>query len=183
MIRAWGWSLAGACLLWAGLCAPAKGHLGQSILDFDRSSLLNDAGFRFEGRVGARYRFGPARFARFGNGLLALDVAEGIVVQELLLLPLPITREMERQQKRLRAQYLAQGGFPSAHLPKAEAAIQAAMDRGTAQEASLGPRHRILVRLDLALKSYLVALQVNGPAGMAPPTGDQEHPDPGASQP
>lgn len=172
-----------ALLAWGAWTWPAQAHLGQSILDFDRSTLLSDAGFRFEGRIGARYRFGPARFARFGNGLLALDVAEGIVVQELLLLPLPVTRDMERQQRRLRAQFLAQGGFPPAHLAKAEATIQRAMERGLPQEAALGPRHRLLVRLDLALKSYLLALQVNGPAGMAPPPGAEESPEPGASQP
>src|SRR5690242_5846956 len=57
------------------LPAPAEAKLGDSIERFSQSKLLQgDRLFRFEGRVGARYRFTGARHCAFGQGILAVDV-------------------------------------------------------------------------------------------------------------
>lgn len=179
--KALGAALLGAALLLGLRAEAAEAILGKAVTEFTHSPLLSDACFRFEGRSGARYRFGPARMARFGPGLLALDVADGFVVQELLVLPLPLNRHMSRENLRVQKLFLSQGGFPSKDMALAEATIQAALDRGLPQEAALGGRHRILVRVDLALKSYLTALQLASPSGMALPN-PQASPEPGASQ-
>lgn len=78
------------------LPAPAEAKLGDSIERFSQSKLLQgDRLFRFEGRVGARYRFTGARHCAFGQGILAVDVDNQRIVQQILVLPLPANRREE----------------------------------------------------------------------------------------
>ena len=90
--------LLGCLLLSAGLVAapPAEARWGAPIERFERSALIaGDRLFRYEGRVGARYRFSGARRCTFGNGLLAVDVEHQRIVQMTLVLPLPQTPREE----------------------------------------------------------------------------------------
>lgn len=87
--RRWLWA---ALAVGGVLLAPAgaaEARLGDAYAKFTRSRLLQgDRLFRFEGRLGARFRFGPARANTLGNPLLLIDVQDGIIVQEILILPL-----------------------------------------------------------------------------------------------
>ncbi|MEB3222007.1 MAG: hypothetical protein VKS61_07995 [Candidatus Sericytochromatia bacterium] len=78
---------------------PAEAALGDTYLRFEKSLLLQgDRLFRYEGRQGARFRFGPARGCTIGNPLLLVDVQDGLIVQQVLVLPLP---RRERDMPRL----------------------------------------------------------------------------------
>lgn len=80
------------------VAAPAEAKLGETFLNFKRSELIHgETLFRFEGRIGARYRFGPAARCIFGTGMLLVDTQDGIIVQQTIILPLPRNkRDMKR---------------------------------------------------------------------------------------
>ena len=79
------------------LAPPAEAKLGAPIATFTRSKLIQgDTLFHFEGRFGARYRFAGARRCRFGQGMLAVDVDNQRIVQQIIILPLPTSAAEER---------------------------------------------------------------------------------------
>ena len=54
-----------------GMASPAEARLGESFLRFKTSALIQgETLFRYEGRIGARFKFGPAPRCQFGTGLL-----------------------------------------------------------------------------------------------------------------
>jgi len=140
MTRLW---LAGTGLmLITTLLAPAsaEARLGDRYTRFERSALIQgDDLFRYEGRVGARFRFGPARSNVLGNPLLYVDTQDGFIVQQILVLNFPRRKSDLRRAEKLLALFWQDVGLRSADTERAWQGWRETLSTGKAAQKPLGP--------------------------------------------
>ena len=112
--------------------APAEAKLGETFLRFKYSELIrgNEGLYRFEGRVGARYRFGPTRRNDFASSVFILDTQDGIIVQQTLILPYPRNKQDVRRVEGLAGLFLRDAGLDEKHLKEALQAFRLAYEAG-----------------------------------------------------
>lgn len=136
------WGALGALLALAVLAAPrvADARLGDSYLQFERSSLIQgDHLFRYEGRIGARFRFGPARSNTLGNPLLYVDTQDGRIVQQLLVLNFPRQKRELRRTEKLLSIFWRDVGLGLTDTTRAWQVWRETLDTGKAAQKALGP--------------------------------------------
>ena len=151
--------VAAACTLLAA--PPAEARLGDKIEAFQHSKLIQgDQLFHFEARVGARYRFVGARRCRFGQGLLAVDVDNQRIVQQILVLPLPTNGREERTVREVAGLFIDDLGL---HVTDKERqgvmdAFLEAMNSGKRIERPLGQRYELRVICQPQLASIMMVV-------------------------
>jgi hypothetical protein len=132
--------------LLVALPEPADARLGEVYTRFGRSELLQgDRLFRYEGRLGARFRFGPARGCSLGNPLMLIDVQDGIIVQQLLVLPLPRRERDAPALERLVVIFLQDAGLGGDDLREAVRAFSQTSRTGKGTRKPLGPEGRFVL--------------------------------------
>ena len=149
--------------LWLFLAAPAAARLDDTMLDFKRSPLIKgDTLFKFDGRIGARYRFSGATHCEFGNGLLFLDTEDGTIVQETVVLPLPNNPRDRVRIERVVMMFLKDCDLEKADLDTVYAAFQDGIQAGKSLKKDLGGinplkrKYEMNVYTNPALRSILV---------------------------
>ncbi|MDB5098326.1 MAG: hypothetical protein JWM80_2747 [Cyanobacteria bacterium RYN_339] len=150
-------------VLWAALAAPAAAKLDDTVLTFKQSALIKgDTLFKYDGRVGARYRFSGATRCMFGNGLLYLDTQDGTIVQETVILPLPNhPRERARLEKVVQM-FLKETGLEKEDADQVYAAFEDGIQAGKSSKKDLGGfnplkrKYEYNVYCNPALRSVLV---------------------------
>lgn len=154
-----------ACALLAWLVAfppaVAEARLGDSYLQFERSALLQgDALFRYEGRIGARFRFGPARSNTLGNPLLYVDTQDGLIVQQLLVLNFPRQKRDVRRAEQVLALFWQDVGLRPADAELAWQAWRETLGTGKAAQKAFGPDESwtLEIHVNTELARVLVAV-------------------------
>lgn len=161
-------------LLAVGLlvAAPAEAKLGDKIEAFQGSKLIQgDQLFHFEGRVGARYRFSGARRCRFGQGLLAVDVDNQRIVQQVLVLPLPTNGREERTIREVAQLFIEDAGLqlPAKERQAVMASFIEAMLSGKRVERELGQQYNLRITCQPQLASIMMAIGLKpGAVGQQP---------------
>lgn len=155
--------LLGTLLLFlvGGQTSPAEARLGTSIVNFERSELLRgDRLFRFEGRIGARFRFGPARRNTLGNPLLYVDTQDGRIVQELLILNFPRQTRDRRTAEQLLKLFWLDVGLSDEGIAQAERAWEKTLATGQSFQQPVGSEQAFVldIHLSTALARILVAV-------------------------
>lgn len=153
-----------------GAAAPAEARLGESFLRFRNSALIQgETLFRYEGRVGARFKFGPAPRCRFGTGMLLLDTQDGIVVQQTIILPLPRTTRDQRQIDGLAVLFLEDAGLGKKDVDEAMVAFRETYSTAKPVERALGPEKKLNLNTftNPQLGHILLAVGIK-PEGQAP---------------
>jgi hypothetical protein len=149
-----------ACLAAPGLlAAPAEAKLNGTIPEYAHSKLLSDTLFRYEGRIGARYRFGGARHCRFGQGVLAVDVQDTRIVQQIMVLPLPTSSREERMLQEVARLFIEDAGLDADQGKAALAAFEDAYTTGHATEKTLG-EVELHTQCDPTHNALMIALSV-----------------------
>jgi hypothetical protein len=150
--------------------APAEARLGESFLRFRQSALIQgDTLFRFEGRVGARFRFGPAPRCRVGSGMLLLDTQDGIVVQQTIILPLPRHSSDQRRIDGIAVMFLEDAGLGKKEVEEAMTAFRDTYSTAKPVEKQLGPEKKLNLNTftNPQLGHILLAVGIK-PEGQAP---------------
>jgi hypothetical protein len=167
-----------ALLAASALCLgaqEAEARLGEVYTRFGSSLLLQGDGlFRFEGRQGARFRFGPARSCTLGNPLLLIDVQDGIIVQQVLVLPLPRRERDLPVLERVVAVFLQDAGLRGEDRLVAVRTFAETCRTGKGARKPLGPEARwVLDTLaNPALGQVVLAIGFR-PTALTPGAGDQ----------
>ncbi|GEM_PF-6950895 len=149
---------------------PAWAELGNTFLQFRHSPLIaGNELFRFEGRTGARFRFGAASRCPFGTAVLYLDTVDGTVVQQTLLLPLPRDLRQARLVEHIAGLFLQDSGLGAANQEKALQALRACYEGGRRTQTTLGERVLLLVACDPGAAHLMIVVGLK-PAQGAPVT-------------
>lgn len=128
-----------AALLAAAPAPPAQARLEDPITAFKTSPLVKgDTLFKFDGRIGARYRFSGATHCSFGNGLLLVDTVDGVIVQETIVLPLPNNPRERQMMEAIMGLYIKDLGIEKADGDSVMAAFEEGIQAGKSQEKKLG---------------------------------------------
>lgn len=162
--------LALAATLLSGLAAPAEARLGESFLRFKSSALIQgETLFRYEGRVGARFKFGPAPRCQVGTGMLLLDTQDGIVVQQTIILPLPRTTRDQRKIDAIAILFLEDAGLGKKEIEEAMTAFRDTYGTAKSVEKQLGPDKKLNLNTftNPQLGHILLAIGIK-PEGQAP---------------
>lgn len=145
--------------LGVGAAEPAQARLGGTPDQLANSPLLEgDALFRFEGRVGSRYRFAGARNCRFGSGLFVADVWGRRIVQEILVLPRPVGPLEERRARDVVRRLFETAGIERHEWDGLYAAYDAAVHEAKRAERKIGRDLEVRVRCDAAFQNVMIAL-------------------------
>ena len=157
-------------LLAAFLAPPAEARLGESFLRFKNSALIRgDTLFRYEGRVGARFRFGPAPRCQVGAAMLLLDTQDGIVVQQTIILPLPRYTRDQRRVDAIAILFLEDAGLEKKDVEEAMAAFRDTYATAKNVEKQFGPEKKLNLNTftNPQLGHILLAVGIK-PEGQAP---------------
>lgn len=149
---------------------PAEARLGESFLRFKNSSLIRgDTLFRYEGRVGARFRFGPAPRCQVGTAMLLLDTQDGIVVQQTIILPLPRGTRDQRRIDGIAVMFLQDAGLGKADVEEAMTAFRDTYATAKNVEKAFGPEKKLNLNTftNPQLGHILLAVGIK-PEGQAP---------------
>lgn len=120
--------------------APAHAVLGETFLRFKNSQLLHgETMFRFEGRVGARYRFGPALRSTVGTSMFMLDTQDGIIVQQTIVLHFPRNKRDVKRVEALADLFLADAGLKPKEREEALMTFRTAYEMGKSYETAKNP--------------------------------------------
>ena len=163
-------ALLAAPLALALAAPPAEARLGESFLRFKGSALIQgDTLFRYEGRVGARFRFGPAPRCQVGTAMLLLDTQDGIVVQQTIILPLPRYTKDQRRVDAIATLFLEDAGLGKKDVDEALAAFRETYSTAKNVEKAMGPEKKINLNTftNLQLGHILLAVGIK-PEGQAP---------------
>ncbi|MEB3197346.1 MAG: hypothetical protein VKP62_09095 [Candidatus Sericytochromatia bacterium] len=141
-----------AAILGAGMLGlvstPAEARLGDAYPRFASSHLVaGNRLFRYEGRVGARFRFGPGRENTLGNPLMYIDTQDGVIVQQVLILPLPRRSREEGRLASMTKLFLEDAGLEDKDLEQALGAFKALLSNGKTVQRALGPSDRLMLDL------------------------------------
>lgn len=168
--------LLAAALAWLGTAAPAEARLGDSFIRFRGSALIaGDTLFRYEGRIGSRFRFGPAPRCRIGTALLMIDCVDGMIVQQTIILPLPhVTRDMVRMDE-IATLFLEDAGLGKVEMSEAIAAFRESYTTAKPIERTIGPDKRLNLNSFTSpqLAHVLLAVGIK-PDGAATPAPEDE---------
>lgn len=136
---------------------PAEARLGQSITTFRHSKLLDgDTLFRYEGVIGARYRFGGASRCRFGTGLLYIDTLNGTIVQQVLVLTVPSNRREERTLQDVARLFLEDAGLERRELRVGLDALEETLATAQAVHRVVRDDVEVNARLEPRLNSVML---------------------------
>lgn len=131
-------------LLVAGVQPPAEARLGESFLRFRSSALIQgEALFRYEGRIGARFKFGPAPRCQVGTAMLLLDTQDGIVVQQTIILPLPRGTRDQRKIDAIAVLFLEDAGLGKKDVEEAMTAFRETYGTAKNVEKQFGPDKKL----------------------------------------
>jgi hypothetical protein len=153
------------------LATPAEAKLGEPIATFTRSKLIQgDSLFHFEGRFGARYRFAGARRCRFGQGMLAVDVDNNRIVQQIVILPLPTTSAEEKTIREVAAMFIDDLGLDVTDKERARV-MDAFLDTllsGKKVEQPVGTAYDMRVYCQPQLRTIMMVVALKGEEGKQP---------------
>jgi hypothetical protein len=131
------------------LASPAQAKLDETILEFQRSPLIKgDRLFKFDGRIGARYRFSGATRCKFGNGLMFIDTEDGRIVQQTIVLPLPNTPRERQTIEAVAKLFLEDTGLAKEYTDVVWANFQEGIMAGKSQQKTLGPLNPLATHYD-----------------------------------
>jgi hypothetical protein len=152
-----------ALLAWLSLAAPAAAKLDDTILSFKTSPLIKgDTLFKFDGRIGARYRFSGATRCIVGNALMYLDTEDGTIVCETIVLPLPNNPRERVRIEDVCKLFLKETGLEKADTDQVWLAFVDGINAGKSLKQDLGGlnplkrKYEFNVYTNPALRSILV---------------------------
>lgn len=150
-----------AVAVWLAAAPPAAAKLEEPITQFKTSALVKgDSMFKFDGRIGARYRFSGATHCIFGDGLLLLDTVDGVIVQETVVLPLPTTPRERQLMETIMKTYIDDTGLSQDDGKVVMAAFEDGIQAGKSQQKDLGNplwrKYQLNVYTNPSLRSILV---------------------------